>query len=153
MFYEGCIIEEVIAYSELVNETFDFGEGPMKMTRGEWAYQKMDIQLHEDMLEAIEWDKQEKASRDINHSFSVKKEGRKKYAKRKNQLRLKNLDKRSGGQALISESDGYLVRYYRPTGFKNDLKRSRNKRVRTNGFQITKGSLYKKIGNYNNKYY
>lgn len=31
MFYEGCTIEEIRAYRELESETFDFGEGEMKI--------------------------------------------------------------------------------------------------------------------------
>lgn len=52
MFYEECTIEEVLAYRELENEYFDFGEGlmsPLSSKLSEDVYYKMRIQWEEDL--------------------------------------------------------------------------------------------------------
>ena len=46
MFYEGCTLDEIRAYRELESETFDFGEGNMKIEGiygSEDAYYEMSL--------------------------------------------------------------------------------------------------------------
>lgn len=52
MLYEECTLEEVLAYRELENKCFDFGEGLMSPSSGsqsEDAYYEMRIQWEEEL--------------------------------------------------------------------------------------------------------
>ena len=55
MFYEDCTIEEILAYRELENETFNFGEGDMQMEGllgSEDVYYRICLQIHSENLYA-----------------------------------------------------------------------------------------------------
>lgn len=52
IFYEECTFEEILAYRELENEYFDFGEGLMRASDGKYsedAYYEMRIQQEEEL--------------------------------------------------------------------------------------------------------
>ena len=53
LFYEGCTIEEILAYRELESESFNFGEGDMKMEGllgSEDVYYRIHLQIHSESL-------------------------------------------------------------------------------------------------------
>lgn len=52
IFYEECTFEEILAYRELENEYFDFGEGLMRASDGKYsedAYYEIRIQWEEEL--------------------------------------------------------------------------------------------------------
>jgi len=129
MFYEECTIEEVIAYRELENEYFDFGEGlmsPLSSKLSEDVYYKMRIQWEEDLQ------LEEKYSH-LNNKTILKKARLNHYAR-------KQIDK------IKLDKDTYKKRCYIGRRTAYNKKRS-NKKVRKTK-NIGDGGNYKKVCNY-----
>ncbi len=90
IFYEECTLEEVLAYRELENEYFDFGEGDMKMTGvygSEDAYYEMDIENYIDQVEsrAVEYKPKTKI-RKRTHPYYRKKIDQRKMRKLRDEI-------------------------------------------------------------------
>ena len=129
MFYEECTIEEVIAYRELENEYFDFGEGlmsPLSSKLSEDVYYKMRIQWEEDLQ------LEEKYSQ-LNNKTILKKARLNHYAR-------KQIDK------IKLDKDTHEKRCYIGSRTAYNKKRN-NKKVRKTK-NIGDGGNYKKVCDY-----
>lgn len=135
--YDECTLEEVIAYRKLQGETFDFGEGPMKMEGlygSEDIYYKMFIEKHF---------KNKKENKEKEMEKNIEK-GRLNRYKRK-MVDKKKIEKlrRDGIVNAVSNRKPYL-RIYK--GERSSfLKREANKKVRNYIKNISDGGDYKKI--------
>lgn len=131
--YEGCTVNEVLAFRELEKEVFDFGEGPMKiegLLGSEDAYYEMYLQVY---FHAYN-------NRD---SYNVKVENNKYRRLQIGREKTNKLNKECSWY-VIRKCDGYLKRDYRGkrSGY---LKKEANKKVRKYKGPINNGGAYKKI--------
>ena len=151
MFYEGCTIEEVKAYRQLENETFNFGEGDMKMSRmygSEDVYYKMDIQNYEDYLNQKQYyedyivPQMEFMECDIANKQRLNGYDRKKITKQK-VLELHQCNYKD----ITCDNETHIKRIY--LGSKTSyFKRVSNKRVSNYKGNIPKGNWYRRLFNY-----
>lgn len=156
MFYEGCTYKEIEAFRELENETFDFGEGPMKMKGTESVYYKMDLRTYED-LELDSYYRNLEINYNIENEelyLLAKEKGKLDYPtnkikdkvriKRKNKCKekrhIRNLNKIHW--SLVYDGPEFSKRCYRG-GKSKWLKKESNKVVRRTK-NLVKGSDYRK---------
>lgn len=142
MFYEGCTLAEIKAYRELENETFDFGNGPMKMEHtlgSEDAYYEMDIQEHEDAIETARLEYLDDLE---NRDYNVEKPKRiNRRNKRKDKIKNKKLQ--SAGWWIVSDNETHLSRIYR--GKRSSyIKKKNNKKLRR-AKNVGKRGHFKKV--------
>lgn len=145
MIYNECIEEEILAYKELENEIFDFGEGPMKMENSEILYYNNDLQAYQDFKK----DKQRKICTSFinplyNPNINKIRRKRNLYYKCKEKRRLSEL--RELSWYAVGDKETHLFRIYRGSRSKV-LKKISNKTVRK-AKNLLKGSDYKKVYNF-----
>lgn len=142
MFYEECTIEEVLAYRELENEYFDFGEGlmsPLSSKLFEDVYYKMRIQWEEDLQLEEEYSH-------LNNKTIPKKARLNHYARKQiDKIKLDKLHK-AGNWWTVVDKDTHKKRCYIGSRSAYNKKRS-NKKVRKTK-NIGDGGNYKKVYNY-----
>lgn len=142
MFYEGCTIDEIRAYRELESETFDFGEGKMKM---EGWYGSEDAYYEMCLPEEC------KNYKEYHHKRSIKKHKYplNRYAKKQiTKNRLQYL-KQYGSWWTVSNAKGYLRRcYVDENHITKKLKRHSNKKVRKYKYGLKNGNYYRKVFDY-----
>jgi hypothetical protein len=142
MFYEECTLEEILAYRELEKETFDFGEGPMRI---EGWYGSEDA-YYEMFLENQKKEKVEKITEKITEKQKSRKNKRRK--RRKDSRRKNNLDRLKKAYPWgVLDMETYKKRIYYSSR-KKVAKRNSNKKVRKYRGAINDGSHYKKIYDY-----
>lgn len=152
MFYEGCTIDEIIAYRELENETFDFGEGKMKMEGllgSEDAYYEMCIPNESCYInyDKFEFNYNTDQYEYIYHEPKSKKKIRltQYYKKQIDQNKMNKL--RKYGWWIVSDKGLYKKRcYYSERKF--IAKRITNKKIRKYKGEIGNGNCYRKIYDY-----
>lgn len=127
-YYEGSTLEEVRAYRELESETFDFGEGEMRI---EGWYGSEDA-YYEMALEDEEYEndfEEEYLNKKKRKKLSQKEINSKNYHNKfKNRTKLKKLNNYRWYLVRTAEN-GTLHRCYRGSGSKY-LKKISNKKVR-----------------------
>lgn len=157
MFYEGCTIDEIKAFRELESETFDFGEGFMKIEDSfgsEDVYYKLALQekdiyidsdnvddLHNQLSQLHEYNNDEQGFVDKSAFIqTIKGLSRvRHHNKLRYKRKLNNLDRIKKWWA-ISERDGYKIRRYRD---KKSSKRVSNKKIRKT-LSLPSGGHYKR---------
>lgn len=147
-YYEGCTLQEVMAFRELESEVFDFGQGDMKIESllgSEDAYYEMAIQNR----------LSRNRNSEDNCDFQVDSEDSSKENNcNKNNIRCRKAKEKRHLKYLhevnclaTREKDGYYTRRYRRPRVARIYKRLSNKKVRQ--FEnIPNGGSYKKIYDY-----
>lgn len=138
-YYEGCTLFEIKAFRDLENESFDFGEGEMKIEGwygSEDAYYEISIQSLISEYEDNQYHKEEMHN---------------KVKKRKINRHDLNLFHRAKLDELsklkwwtVSDKGTHKKRCYL-SDRRKVAKRQSNKQVRNYKLSITKGSNYRKI--------
>ena len=137
MFYEGCTLEEIKAYRELEKQTFDFGQGKMKMEGG---YGSEDIYYKMCLLEEC------KGKRNCKQPKAKKKVRLNKYERKKIDKNKLNKLKELTWWGVCDDGE-YLKRLYLSRSRKN-AKRFSNRKVRRYKGGISKGGHYRKFYDY-----
>lgn len=139
--YKDCTLEEVIAYRDLENEVFDFGEGPMEMEGllgSEDVYYRMFINDNTDRSDEISYEEE------LSELVNQKNKKRLNRYKRKRVTKKKiNKLKSIGVWYAISYKSPHL-RIYRGKRGKY-IKKEANKTVRRYNGSISNGGKYRKI--------
>lgn len=141
--YSNCTIDEIIAYKELKDEVFDFGEGPMKIE--EDLLSKGDIFCETYLTKYINNNDSNNKKEDKNKNKNKNKKNRcnNRYIRKKITKKKINKLKRIKAQHLINPYKPYLRTY---ESRKNKFfKKESNKIIRNYNNLISNGSSYKKI--------
>lgn len=145
MFYEGCTVEEIRAYRELESETFNFGEGDMKIQGwygSEDAYYEMCLPEecgYNSYMEEYYQSPKVKLKKGKKHKLNY-------YARK--QIGRKKLDKLydEAGWWTVCDKGTHKVRCY--IGSSKHHKKYSNKKVRQYKGYIGSGSSYRKLYDY-----
>lgn len=139
MFYEGCTLDEIRTYRELEDETFDFGEGKMKIEGwygSEDAYYEMCLSEECGDIE-----------------YKTNKKPKKKKKTKLNQYARKQICKKKLNKLYnyvwwaVGCRDKYKKRYYL-SGKKKFAKKRTNKKIRRYKGNVANGSGYRKMYDY-----
>lgn len=138
-YYEGCTLEEILAFRELESQVFDFGEGSMKMEGllgSEDAYYEMALETFDDYNDLDLDCPDELIKPKHNHH----------YMKQKCKRKLEKLDKIADWW-IIEDKGDYKTRNYRRPRCTKVYKRLNNKKIKQ-AYNLSNGGNYRKVYDY-----
>lgn len=141
MFYEECTLQEVLAYRDLENEYFDFGEGPMRAADGKYSEDEYyELRIQDELEQRQELSPQKTSKRKLVDKRKHNSYQRNKYTR----MKLNKLHNNCNWW-VISDMGSHKRRCYLREA--KHARKISNKKVRK-AKNITDGAHYKKVYDY-----